>query len=171
MATPQQRSRDNLTSRGYLVDSVERRKRFPDKKRKPCAACGEQPCIDIKADLFGFADLVAFRPVPNPDIVLVQTTSRTNHATRRNKILASMEARLCLLAGARILLQSWAQKGEGERWQVTDEWITLKDYEQAPHYPNTVHELLSIRRKAKAPDLPPGTELPFGAITDDSLPF
>src|SRR5882672_9799863 len=167
MSTPQQKTRDNLTTRGYLVGSVERRKKFPDKKKQPCRACGHQPMIEISSDLFEIFDLVALRPYglgglleASRDIVFVQTTSRANHSTRRSKILGSMEAKLVLLSGARILIQSWRQKaGEGTRWKCFDEWITLDQFKDAHFYPNTVAELVEIRRKEKKPDLPAGSTL------------
>lgn len=165
--TPQQMTRDNLTARGYLVGSVERRKQFPDRKKRQCGACGHNPMISVSEDLWNVFDIVAVRPCPPAEqgyvhLIFVQTTSRTNHAARRNKILASMEAKLVLLSGARILIQSWRQvDGARSKWQPHDEWIDLDMYKQAPHYPNTVAELVEIKRKAKRPDLPPGTTLPL----------
>jgi hypothetical protein len=83
-----------------------------------------------------------------------------------------MEAKLVLLSGAHILLQSWEQKGgHRSRWEWFDEWITLDMYKSAPHYPNTVAELMEIKRKEKKPDLPPGTTLPYAPIKDADLPF
>lgn len=150
--TPQQRTRDNLTSRGYLVGTVEKKKKFPDRKKHECRACGHRPMIEISSDLWEVFDIVAVHPV-NHHVVFVQTTSRSNHSTRRNKILASMEAKL-VLSSAHILIQSWRQAdGPGSRWQNFDEWITLEMYKQAPHYPNTVAELVEIRRKEKKSDL------------------
>lgn len=171
--TPQQRTRNNLAARGYLVGSVERRKKFPDRKKSACKACGHQPMIEISSDLWEVFDLVAVLPGGDarthlPCVVFVQTTSRNNHSTRRNKILASMESKLVLLSGARILIQSWRQV---EKWQSYDEWITLDMYKQAPHYPNTVAELLEIRRREKAPDLPAGTTLFHSPILDSEIPF
>lgn len=171
--TPQQRTRDNLTARGYLVGSVERRKKFPDRKKSPCRACGHQAMIEISSDLWEVFDIVAIHPdLEHPHVaIFVQTTSRNNHSTRRNKILASMEAKLVLLSGARILIQSWRQAdGPRSKWQALDEWITLDMYAQAPHYPNTVAELVEIRRKEKKPDLPPGTTLPL-AVDFKEIPF
>jgi len=171
MTSPQQRTRENLTERGYLVGSVERRKKFPDRKKGPCRACGHQPMIEISSDLWEIFDIVALKPdrmengVMHRDyapLVFVQTTSRANHSTRRNKIMGSMEAKLVLLSGARILLQSWALNDKN-RWEVKDEWITLKDFESAYHYPETVAELMEIRRKEKKPDLPKGSTLPLVA--------
>lgn len=178
--TPQQRTRENLTARGFLVGTVEKKKKFPDRKKSPCKACGHQPMIEISSDLWEVFDIVAVHPLAAMQasadwdqrlpVIFVQTTSRTNHSTRRNKILASMEAKLVLLSGARILVQSWRQDVQTKRWQAVDEWITLDQYKQAPHYPNTVAELVEIRRKEKKSDLPPGTTLPL-AVDFGSIPF
>lgn len=164
--TPQARSRANLTERGYLVGTVESKKRFPDKKKHSCKACGNQPMIEISSDLWNVFDMVIVSP-GSFLTAFVQVTSRNNHATRRNKILASMEAKLVLLSGARILIQSWEQKEERGRWEVKDEWITLEHFRTALHYPNTVAELVEIRRKEKKPDLPEGSTLPL--VTADQF--
>jgi hypothetical protein len=175
--TPQQRTRNNLTARGYLVGSVERRKKFPDRKKSPCKACGHQPMIEISSDLWEIFDIVALYVYGDRHhkgeigTVFVQTTSRNNHSTRRNKILSSMEAKLVLLSGARILIQSWRQEKDTNRWQAFDEWITLDMYAQAPHYPNTVAELLEIRRKEKKSNLPPGSTLNYEVLRDSEIPF
>lgn len=172
--TPQQRTRDNLTARGYLVGTVEKKKKFPDRKKGPCRACGNQPMIEISSDLWEIFDIVGVNPqAAYPDVIFVQTTSRNNHSTRRNKILGSMEAKLVLLSGCRILVQSWRQKEERARWEVFDEWITLDQFKQALAYPNTVAELVEIKRKAKKGDLPPGSTLPLVAtsVEFDDLPF
>ena len=174
MSQLQQRTMDRLRAQGYLVGSVERRKKFPDREKRQCKACRNQPMIEISSDLWEVFDLIALKPIPYdypvgdaPDLLFVQTTSRANHSTRRNKILASMEAKLVLLSGARILIQSWGQEsGAGSRWQCFDEWITLDMYKSAPHYPNTVAELMEIKRKAKLPDLPPGADM-----FNESTPF
>lgn len=175
MSTPQQRTRDNLTARGYLCGTVEGKKRFPDRKKHACKACGHVPMIEISVDLWNIFDLVAIKPLPEYEQdhhapVFVQTTSRANHSTRRNKILGSMEAKLVLLSGARILLQSWGQN-EKKRWECRDEWIGLDQFESAHHYPNTVAELVEIRRKSKKDDLPPGSTLPLAIIPDSEMPF
>lgn len=150
--TPQLRSRALLEEQGYLTATVESRKRFPAKK-VPCRSCGAQPMVDIKQDLFGCFDLLCVHPQKR-ETLYVQVTSHTNHATRRNKILASMEAKLVLLAGGRIAVHSWKLDDGINRWIVREEEITLKDFRQAFAYPDTVTQLLEIRRKAKKPDYP-----------------
>ena len=177
--TPQLRTRQRLTEMGYLVATVETKKRFPDKKKHQCKACGHLPMIEVSVDLWNVFDIIAVKPGEseflqtrhNP-VVFVQTTTRANHSTRRNKILASMEAKLVLLSGASILIQSWRQEGgEGSRWQCFDEWITLDMYDSAPHYPNTVAELMEIKRKARKPSLPKGSTLPIPTEDFDELAF
>jgi hypothetical protein len=158
---------------------VEAKKRFPDKKKRPCATCARPYLIEVSVDLFNVFDLLALRPPAwkefacNEDRILVQVTSRANHSTRRNKILGSMEAKLCLLSGMSILIHSWGQKEPRAPWELREEWITLADFKQAVSYPNTVAELVEIRRKEKKPDLHPGSTLDFckGSVDFDKLPF
>lgn len=167
MSDLQQRTMRDLRERGYLVGSVERRKRFPAKSKSPCRACGHVLMVDIAHDLWNVFDLVAIRPLhicPGKlAVVFVQTTSASNHAARRNKIIASAEARFCLLAGAMILIQSWRKKDN--RWQATDEWITLDQFvEGLPETPSVLYEQ---QERAKLPDLPPGTTL----FKQEEVPF
>src|SRR5271154_784822 len=103
MMKPQQRTLNDLTKRGYLCASVEKREQFPDRKKHRCPACGNNPMISVSVDLWNVFDIVAVKPsIPGvvglkDGPVFVQTTSRSHHSTRRNKILASMEAKLVLL--------------------------------------------------------------------------
>jgi len=166
--TPQARTRDYFTKRGFLVGTVESRKSFPDKKKSACRTCGHSPLISVSVDLFGVFDLVCLNP-GTESVFFVQTTSRANHSTRRNKILSSMEAKLVLLAGCGIILQSWAQDVD-DHWVPKDEYITLKDFKSALHYPNDVAGLIEIKRKAKRPDLPKGSTLPLVGDESDLPP-
>ncbi len=173
MSTPQVRSRELLADEGYLVATVESIKRFPPKdpaKRVPCRACGHAPLVEIKVDLWNCFDLIAEHP-QKQERIYVQVTSAANHATRRNKVLSSFEAKLVLLAGARIMIHSWKKDERLNRWTIREEEITLKHFQQAFAYPNTVKALQEIRRKAKKPDLPPGTSLPFSPILDSDTTF
>ena len=167
--TPQQKTRDHLTAQGFLVGTVESRKSFPDKKKSVCHACGHAPLISVSVDLWNVFDVLAIHPF-TAEIILIQTTSRANHSTRRNKILSSMEAKLVLKSGIKILLQSWAQDADTRRWTPKDEWITLKDFKSALHYPNDVAGLIEIKRKAKRPDLPKGSTLPLVGDESDLPP-
>lgn len=182
MSDLQRRSEALLRQRGYLTGSVERRKRFPAHGKPPCKTCGAKPMIDIASDLWNVFDLIAVRPVVPlatslclpMGTVFVQVTSSAHHATRRNKILASAEARLCLLSGARILIQSWRKKEN--RWQSADEWISLDQF--VVGLPDTVEQfyvdqarLNLLDRKKKLPDLPPGSTLAFDPDCAKDLPF
>jgi len=122
----QRRTEVLLRERGYLVASVEKRKTFPAKGKKRCAACGQVPLISVSVDLWNVFDLIAVRPPRAKEIIFVQVTSSANHAARRNKILASAEAKLCLLSGANILIQSWRKKEN--RWQCADEWMSFDQF-------------------------------------------
>jgi len=152
--TPQQRSLDYWRQRGYLVSSVERRKRFPAPKSQPCRCCGSRQMVDIAVDLWNVFDLIAVLPFDN-FVVFVQVTTSSNHADRRKKILASAEAKLCVSAGCRVLVQSWRKKDN--RWQVNDEWITLEQF--ANGLPDTPTELYELHRKEKFPEVPKGSTL------------
>ena len=89
--------------RGYLIDTVERR-------------LGSH----VTKDLFGFADLFAISPNRRP--VLIQTTTASNRASRRGKILASVEAEICL-GFADVALVTWAERKDGRRvvWDAVEE--------------------------------------------------
>lgn len=103
MATsPTQLTKRLLTGRGFIVAVVER--------WNPYARC--------RQDLFGFADLVA---IGNGRILMVQTTSGTNHASRRRKILESPDALLASQSGGEVWVISW-RKVKG-RWQSREERI------------------------------------------------
>lgn len=166
MSELQTKTMKDLRDRGYLVGSVERRKRFPAHGKPPCRACGHVSMVDIASDLWNVFDMIAVRPssvTGRTAIVFVQTTSSANHAARRNKILASAEAKFCLLSGAHILIQSWRKKDN--RWQAADEWLELSQFED--DLPKTPAELYEAQRKAKLPALPPGATLPLSPMLKD----
>lgn len=112
--TPTQRSLAHLRALGYTVAITEHWNMY----------------AKIRQDLFGFGDLLAFRP-GQPGSVLVQTTSGTNHAARRTKILQNEVARDWLKAGNWILLQSWRKGGAvGKRkvWTEKSEYLSLDQF-------------------------------------------
>lgn len=88
--TPTQRTLKYLRGMGRIADVVER----------------WIPRTKIRKDLFGFADIVAV----SDWIWAVQTTSGSNHAARRHKILSNSNARAWVAAGGRIALISWSKK-------------------------------------------------------------
>jgi hypothetical protein len=176
MSDLQRRSEALLRQRGYLTGSVERRKRFPARGKPACKACGALPMIDIASDLWNVFDLIAMRPAVTRAhafyaTVFVQVTSASNHADRRNKIIASSEARLCLLAGARILIQSW--KKVNNRYQAHDEWISLDQFVQG--LPDTAEQFYADQARLNLLDrkkkLPPGAMPAFDPDCAKNLPF
>jgi hypothetical protein len=186
MSDLQRRSEALLRQRGYLTGSVERRKRFPAHSKPACKACGTRPMVDIASDLWNVFDLIAVKSKKELDtegggyndvldMVFVQVTSSANHATRRNKIIASAEAKLSILAGAHILIQSWRKKDN--RWQAVDEWISLDQF--VGGLPDTVAQYYAdqarlnlLDRKKKLPAFPPGATLPLSdMLKDEKIPF
>jgi hypothetical protein len=88
--------------------------------------------------LFGFADQVGlavfgwkmnmgeFAYKFNEGIYAIQTTTNSNMAARRKKILAEPNAKAWCAAGGRILLIGWSKKGERgkvKRWTPTIEEV------------------------------------------------
>ena len=163
MSELQTRSMNLLKQRGYLVGSLERRKTFPAKGKQRCNACGQVPLISISVDLWNVFDLIAIKPKIDSnylDTTFVQVTSATNHAARRNKILASPEAKLCILAGCAILVQSW--KKVQHRFQAHDEWISVDQF--CVGLPDTAeqhYEDLERQKLLSRKGLPPARKLPL----------
>jgi hypothetical protein len=84
----------------------------------------------VRKDCFGFGDILACNPV-NGAITLVQTTSGSNSAARKTKILECDLARVWLLSGGGIEVHSWRQRGKrGARklWTCVITSITLADF-------------------------------------------
>lgn len=175
MSDLQRRSEALLQKRGYLTGSCERRKTFPAKGKTACRACGHLPQISISQDLWNIFDLIAIRPVLKTQtdwvdglVTFVQVTSSANHAARRNKIIASPEAKLCLLAGARILIQSW--KKVQNRYQAHDEWISADQFVFG--LPDTVEQHYEDLRRQKMVAREPGYTLPLSdGLKDSEIPF
>src|SRR5437588_3580090 len=154
-------------SLGSLCDTVEKWKRFPDRKKGRCRHCGNASLIQVRSDLFGFADVLAIRPLFPAEIILIQVTDRTNHSKRREKILSTAEAKLCALGGIRILVQSW--KKINNRWQPKDEWLSLDQF--PVELPTTAEAFYEMERKRKLPEFPPGTAIFHQPIKDSEIPF
>jgi len=106
---------------GYRIGLVE--KWIPQTKRR--------------LDLFGFADLIAFHP-DKPEVVLIQSTSGTNHSHRREKILALDRARewvqfetRCIAIvsfSRRVVRNKDGKKSKVKRWKERIEFITERDF-------------------------------------------
>ena len=113
--TPTQRSLACLRQAGYHVAVVEHWNAH----------------ARIRQDLFGFADLLAFRfGMP---VLLIQTTTAANVSARRKKILGNGIARDWVLAGNELILHGWGlkgSKGERKRWRCDPEWITADQFGQ-----------------------------------------
>lgn len=156
MVSLQAKTVDYFREKGYVVAPVERRKRFPDRKRHRCSVCGNVPMIDVRHDLWNCFDLLACKPDHPPNLVLIQTTSAANHAARRTKVLTSAEARFWLQAGGAICIQSWKQ-GAGRRWHPRDEWLSVGDFPR--NLPATPAAMYESRRREKMRDYPEDTTL------------
>jgi hypothetical protein len=127
--TPQARTTAQLRKEGWLVTTVETWKRFPDRNRHYCPVCKNRPMMQVRSDLWGFADLLALHI--SGTHYLLQVTDNTNHAKRMVKIMNSPDvapnALRCLQMGMKIAVVSWAQqgpRGEKKRWKMRWEDIT-----------------------------------------------
>lgn len=113
--SPTQRSNKHLKDNGWRPEVVERWDHY----------------AMVRRDLFGFADILAMKEGERP--LLVQTTTGSNLAARRSKILASDLARLCAVSGFRIMLHGWRKLkvkrgGKAVRWTLREEEITAEDF-------------------------------------------
>jgi hypothetical protein len=116
MATsPTQRSLKLLREAGYHVAITEKWNQF----------------AHIRQDLFGFGDLVAFKP--SGPVMLVQTTSGGNVAARVAKIVSNDIARAWLQSENRVIVvHGWAKRGDrGKRklWDCRVVEVTTADFE------------------------------------------
>lgn len=107
------RALDECRKRGWPAGVVERHIPFPRPQ-------------GTTIDLFGVIDVVAIAPGA---IVGIQVTSGTNHASRREKILATENARRWIAEGnGRLELWSWSKRGshfERPHWELRVEVFTL----------------------------------------------
>lgn len=100
------RAIQHLGKRGYTAANVEKWNHF----------------AKVKNDLFGFADIIGFSA---HDVILVQTTSKSNMSARKKKIAANPIAEKWLKAGHNIEIQGWYKVSR--YWQVKIETITRTD--------------------------------------------
>jgi hypothetical protein len=102
-------SRKWLTERGFEVDGTQYFNYFSKQFR----------------DLFGFCDMAAYKP--GAGFCLIQSTSGTNHAARRDKIMENKHALGLLRAGGvRIYLHSWSKHAGERSWTLRAEEIVLE---------------------------------------------
>ena len=128
--TPQARSLQYLRDHGFTAETTERWKRFPSKTSQPCATCGERRQVQLRQDLFGFADIIAFN---GTNVVLVQCTTRENMSHRWAKIRELEDARKWVgVEGVGnterlLLILGWYKKDN--RWQVKEKLVVPHDFE------------------------------------------
>jgi hypothetical protein len=80
--------------------------------------------------LFGIIDIVAINR-SHTLIYGIQVTSDAHHAERRNKILASKEARAWVEAGGALMVLSFGKKGargKAKHWEAREEMIGLAEF-------------------------------------------
>ena len=90
-SSPTQRSKAWLEDQGYEVEITER----------------WNPWAKVRHDLFGIADLLAVHKVRPLDTLAVQTTTYAHMRERQEKILASPNKPLLILAGWKIVVHGW----------------------------------------------------------------
>lgn len=90
MSSPTQRTLQLLRDAGYLAAVVEKHNTFSRKK----------------ADLFGFADIIAIRPI-HPMRLLVQCTSGAHLAERCHKMENEPNVRLASMCGFQVWAIGW----------------------------------------------------------------
>lgn len=74
------------------------------------------PHARVTQDMFGIIDVIA---VSETDIMAVQTTSRTNFASRMTKVVESDALPILLKAGIRVAVHGWAKNAKG-RWELRE---------------------------------------------------
>lgn len=108
--TTDQLTAREMRGRGYHCVKVEHYVWFPGIKEPR------------KRDFLGFADYIAWN---DTETVLVQTTSKSNHSARRNKILdAEFFRKWMRNPRHKVLVQSWEKKGVS--YICKDEYMTLE---------------------------------------------
>ena len=131
MSTPQVRSLDYLRKRGWTAVTVEALKRFPDKKKHPCPVCHNVPMVMVRVDLFNFGDILAFNAT---NVMIVQSTTRSNMSTRWAKIRGLAEARAWVgcdgsIAPTERLLSVHGWYQDGRFWKLKEKIVAPSDFE------------------------------------------
>jgi len=113
--TPTARSMTAMRETGWHPEVVERFNHWTKRRH----------------DLFGFADILAMKKGHAP--ILIQTTSSSNLAARRRKVLESPLAALALSGGFRIMLHGWGKYkikrgGKAMRWRLREEEVTIDQF-------------------------------------------
>lgn len=113
--SPTQRSLAHLRSHGFTVGITEHWNSF----------------VHRRQDLFGFIDLIGVHP--DFGVLAVQTTSGSNLAARRTKILAEPRALSWLKAGGKIVIHGWRKigaRGKRKIWELRAENIVTGDFDE-----------------------------------------
>ena len=113
MSSPTQRSLAYYRRRGWTVAVTER----------------WNPHAKIRQDLWGWCDILCFRG-DRRGVLGIQTTSDSNFASRRKKLLANPGLREFLMAGNSVERHGWRKAFNG-RWKVRRRTITLGDFTEA----------------------------------------
>lgn len=118
--TPTARSLSELRRRGYTAEVVEQVIRIPR------ATGGPGPRV-FRRDLYGFGDVLAFRP--GEPVLIVQACITSDQADRLAKIRGTTTAARWLEAGQRIEVWGWAKRGpRGQRktWTLSSTPVTAE---------------------------------------------
>lgn len=114
--SPTQRTRAYLKEQGFFSTITEK----------------WNPHARKRQDMFGFIDLVY---LTDCQIVAVQVTSGTNHASRKSKIIkeCKKQASQWILCEGKIELWSWSKRkvkrgGKAMRWTPRIEEIVIEDF-------------------------------------------
>lgn len=109
-ASPTQRSMEYLRAHGYLVAVVEKYNYH----------------AKVTQDLFGVIDILAIR---KDETLAIQTTSGSNLASRRKKVLSHENLPLIQAAGWQIKLHGW-RKNAKAKWVLREEALIPSSAEQ-----------------------------------------
>lgn len=101
--SPAQRSLKYLRDKGYTVAITEK----------------WNPHARVRQDLFGFVDLLAVR---DGQTLAVQTTSASNLADRRKKVIEHENLPILLSAGWQVVIHGW-RKNSQKHWVVREDAI------------------------------------------------
>ncbi len=129
--SPTQRTLKHLRESGWIADVTERWVSFgtpkPGKPRKPGPS-------GVRKDLFGFGDVLAFKP-DSPGVLIVQATSTANMSARVAKLLANDNARVWVSQPDRLLAvigwRRYAKALDGKWVRLTWRWLTKEEFKVA----------------------------------------
>lgn len=101
--TPTQRSLQKLRDEGYLATVAER----------------WNPHARVRQDLFGFVDILALR---KGETLAIQTTTASNFAARRKKVLAHENFDAVICAGWQVVVHGW-RKNKAGKWELKEAFM------------------------------------------------